>query len=381
MLSKSLDFARYLTFQSDLGRFGKGLQTLSSNGLWPIVPFVRTPVNIFKTAAQHSPLAALMPKWFWAEVRSGGAQRDAAIGKMLFGTAFAAYIANAAADGHITGNGPADPEARRMLMQQGWQPYSIKVGNKYYSYSRLDPFASIIGTVADVVDKTHGQLTPTQRDQLPMMVVGSIIHNLGSKTWLQGVTDFTTALDELAKGQPGSGERYVQHFIASWIPAPLGQAARAIDPVQRATSDDLLRGTVDTVMSRIPLASESLYPRRDMFGEPMRRGTTGSGIGDFLNPIYTSQQKTDPVLQAAQESGATIGPLNRRVSGLKLNDKQWDQYQHVAGQLTRFYIQDVISDPEFRAMGGEDRKQAINDAKDQAREDARVSLGFAPADQ
>jgi endonuclease YncB( thermonuclease family)/transcriptional regulator with XRE-family HTH domain len=380
MFAKSQDYARYLTFQSDLGRLSKHIQSASSAGLWPFIPFVRTPMNIFKTAAEHSPLALAMPKWFWAEVRAGGAQRDAALGKALFGTALATYIAKAAADGNITGNGPADPNARRLLMQQGWQPYSFKVGDRYYSYSRIDPFATIIGTVADVVDKTNGRLTPTQRDQLPALVVGSIIHNLGSKTWLQGVTDLTTALDEMAKGQPGSGERYLQHFIAAWIPAPIGQTARAIDPVQRATSNDLLQGTIDTVKSRIPFASETLLPRRDMFGEPITRGTTGSGVGDFLNPVYTSKQKNDPVAQAIAASGATIGPLNRNVGGVKLNDKQYDQYQQLAGQLTRFYIQDVVSGPSFRAMSGEDRKAAINDAKDQAREDARVSLGLAPSD-
>jgi transcriptional regulator with XRE-family HTH domain len=381
MFAKSQDYARYLTFQSDLGRLSKHIQSASSAGLWPFIPFVRTPMNIFKTAAEHSPLALAMPKWFWAEVRAGDGQRDAAIGKALFGTAFATYIAKAAADGTITGNGPADPNARRLLMQQGWQPYSFKVGNRYYSYSRIDPFATIIGTVADVVDKTNGRLTPTQRDQLPALVVGSIIHNLGSKTWLQGVTDLTTALDEMAKGQPGSGERYLQHFIAAWIPAPVGQAARAIDPVQRATSDDLLQGTIDTVKSRIPFASETLMPRRDMFGEPIVRGTTGSGVGDFFNPVYTSQHKSDPVLKAIADSGVTIGPINRNVGGVKLNDKQYDQYQQLAGRLTRFYIQDVVSGPDFRTMSGDDRKAAINDAKDQAREDARVSLGLVPADQ
>jgi endonuclease YncB( thermonuclease family) len=381
MMAKSFDYARYLTFQSELGAPGKLLQTASTKYLWPIIPFTRTPINIFKTAAEHSPLALAMPKWFWAEVRAGGAQRDAAIGKFLFGSAAAMFIAKAAADGHITGNGPSDPGARRELMQTGWQPYSIKVGDRYFSYSRLDPFATIIGTVADMVDKSDGQMTESQRDKSAFIIVGSIIHNLSSKTWLQGITDFTTAMSEVSSGDPTAAQRYVQRFIASWIPAPVGQAARAIDPVQRSTSDEAIQGTIDTIKSRIPFASETLMPRRDMFGEELTRGSTGSVVGDFLNPIYTSQDKRDPVLSAIQESGATIGPLNRRVKingeSVKLNDPQWDKYQKVAGQLTRLYIQDAVSGPEFRTMSGDDRKDAINAAKVQARKDARVTLGYS----
>jgi hypothetical protein len=44
-----------------------------------------------------------------------------------------------------------DVTPKAAMLAQGWQPYSIDVGGKWYSYRRLDPFASLLGPVADFV--------------------------------------------------------------------------------------------------------------------------------------------------------------------------------------------------------------------------------------
>ena len=58
----------------------------------------------------------------------------------------------AAMNGTITGSGPEDYKQLQLKKQTGWQPYSIKVGDEYISYQRLDPFASVFGLMADLND-------------------------------------------------------------------------------------------------------------------------------------------------------------------------------------------------------------------------------------
>ena len=54
--------------------------------------------------------------------------------------------------GEISGAGPTDPQQRAAMLANGWQPYSVKIGDTWYSYRRLDPFASILGPTADLVE-------------------------------------------------------------------------------------------------------------------------------------------------------------------------------------------------------------------------------------
>lgn len=48
-----------------------------------------------------------------------------------------ALVTQMVAQGHITG-GPADEDAKALMRANGWQPYSVKIGDKYYSYQRMD---------------------------------------------------------------------------------------------------------------------------------------------------------------------------------------------------------------------------------------------------
>ena len=52
--------------------------------------------------------------------------------------------------GLITGGGPKRQQDRIRLRKTGWQPYSFKIGDKYYPYGRVEPLAMIMGTVADM---------------------------------------------------------------------------------------------------------------------------------------------------------------------------------------------------------------------------------------
>lgn len=103
-------------------------------------------------------------------------------------------IAQYDADGRITGGQPADKKQADLLKAQGWQPYSIRVGDKYISYARLDPFSRTISTAADIATAMHnGEVSDPEKaaDQL----VGALVDQMDSKTFLSGMSDFLHATD------------------------------------------------------------------------------------------------------------------------------------------------------------------------------------------
>jgi len=203
MLARSFEYGRYLTFQNPLGDFGrlvsKGTET------WPllklVLPFVRTPTNILKFAIERSPAAPVLKEWR-RDIAAGGAKRDLALAKVMLGSGIAATIFQMADEGKVTGGGPADPSAKRLLQANGWQPYSFKVGDRYYSYSRLDPYSTILGVAADLVDLRR-QMTDKQQEHSALLVGTAILHNLANKTWLSGLSTALEAINDprLPRGQ------------------------------------------------------------------------------------------------------------------------------------------------------------------------------------
>ncbi|MCP5389177.1 MAG: thermonuclease family protein, partial [Novosphingobium sp.] len=194
MFERSLDYGRYLTFQRKLGPFGQAISNATGSNLLAkvVVPFVRTPINLMKFATERSPAAPLLKEWR-TDFMAGGERRDLAIARMMLGTGFATIIYQAALDGTITGAVPPDPAKARLLYADGWQPYSVKIGDRYVSYSRLDPLSTTVGVAADMATLPSG-LSDRQKEDQATILVASIMGNLASKTWLSGASAFVEGL-------------------------------------------------------------------------------------------------------------------------------------------------------------------------------------------
>lgn len=162
-----------------------------------------------------------------------------------------------AAEGKVTGRGPDDPSTRKLLLAGGWQPYSIKVGEKWFSYSRTDPFASIIGVAADLATDSN-DLSPKQLESAHMELFNSILSQIQSKTWLSGVSDLVEAIDDPERFLAS----YASRVAGSFVPTVVAHAAAASDPVMRdtrATGSNIIasESILNRMQSRIPGLSDS----------------------------------------------------------------------------------------------------------------------------
>lgn len=364
MLDKSFDYGRYLTFQRPLGPVMRHVSAMTENMplLKLVVPFVRTPANLLKFSIERSPAAPLLKEWR-AEVMAGGARRDLALARAAVGSGVGALIMELAANGNITGNGPADDEAKQLLRADGWQPYSIRVGDKYYSYQRLDPFSTTFGVAADMVE-LQDYMTEKQREKVALLVTASIMRNLSSKTWLSGISDLTEAINDPERSASGFFKRLVGSMV---VPAGVAQVARTVDPTLREAESIL-----DAVKQRVPFLSKNLPARRDVWGRPVvSEGGTGP---DIISPIWMSSRKNDPINNEILRLGANVGQPRREVGGVRLDADQWGRYRELAGQLGRSSIGDLIAAPEWRDLSTEEKQDAISDYLGRARKEARGKL-------
>jgi hypothetical protein len=364
MIDAAKKVAEYQTFQTPLGKFGRSIQAVSNAhpALKIIVPFVRTPLNLLKYATERTPLGV-----FSREVRdnlsgkNGAAARDTQIARITIGTMVGTAALGMAAEGLITGGGPADPKEKAILKLTGWQEYSIKIGDHYYSYRRLDPFSTILGVVADAYELSHKiSSTEAEKHNIPALLMGAISKTVLDKASLKGPADLIQAATQWDR----FGDSYFRGLTGTVVPAISAQSARASDPIIHEA-----RTVLDNLKARIPGLSQSLLPKRDVWGEPMvRSGAVGP---DILSPIAESRINNDPVNKALLAAKYFPSKLDRKIRGVELTDQQYDDYARIAGRTAKVRLNAIVSMPGFDQMPESTRKELMTNTIQQSREMAR----------
>lgn len=329
----AIDFSRYQTFTKPLGEAGQSIQTAAQRipGARIIVPFIRTPMNIMKYATERTPLSFLAPQ-IREEIAAGGARRDMALAKIATGSMVMAAAADMTMSDQITGGGPKNPKMRNMLRATGWQPYSVKVGDKYVSYGRLDPLGATIGIAADVTE-IMAQTTDAETIDLATAATISVAQNITSKTYMKGLSEFFDVMSSVSPDPEKNNTRaikWAERLGGTIVPSGVAQLERTLDPSLSATN-----GIIDRIKSRIPGYSDDLPPRRNIFGEEI---VLSGGIGpDIMSPLYVSEVKNDVVAEEIVSQRTLLSMPTDVIDGVQLDTKMYDNYiRYYAGENNRY---------------------------------------------
>lgn len=362
----------YLTFTKPLGPQGRKIQSALNH--YPavkfLVPFLRTPTNIIKFAGERTVLSS-----FSKEVRAnlsgrnGQVAQDTQLARLILGSAITVSALYWASSGLITGGGPADPRARALLYATGWQPYSVKVGDSYHSYLRaLGSYGILLGVSADAAEIAD-RWDAAESAEIGKLAFASATTNLLNQTWLQGPADLALALTQPER----YGESYTQGMFSTLVPSVLAQEARVSDPYLREA-----RTFIDRAKARIPGLSNDLLPRRDIWGEPIRReGALGP---DRLSPIYITAIKNDFISREMLRLGVWKSQPARSIRGVELTDPQYDRFQQISGRLTRQSLSMVVGRPGWDQIPAYAQANLINRMFDRARESARSQMMISDPD-
>ena len=367
--------ARYLTFQSPLGEAGRGLtQFVNKVPLMKlVVPFIRTPINLLKFAGERSVFAPGL-KEFRDAWKAGGNARNEAVARMTMGSGLSALAVTAALDGRLSGGGPTDPRERSALMNSGWQPYSVKLGDRWVSYQRFDPVSMLIGAAADFAE-VGANATERERSEIATGLVTAVAKNVTSKTWLSGLSDFFEVLTDPER----YGQNWVERMVGSVaVPALGAHVASAIDPNMREVN-----GYLDAIKNRVPGLSDNLLARRNVWGDEIARGNGSGGsvlssAYSFVSPVSTSKLKASPLLQEVARLRAPLSMPQRkvRVDGVDrdLTPEQYAYYVQLAGKPAKAHLEEYIGTAEWKVLTDDERRDYLADTLKETRADARDQL-------
>jgi hypothetical protein len=395
--------AEDVTFTRELGEKGQGniiklakrLQDVKGSSAvgTVLLPFVRTPAQLVEFFHRRS--LGLVSEALTGNVadanRGLGAQfqrlREGSIkelagatkeqradfyGRLAAGGTLYGSIYAAASMDMITGSGPKDVNQRRLLEQSGWQPYSIKFGDTYYSYRRFDPFSSFIQVIADLQDHVRYNTRFKGEDEVEAdmieqfytgmtFVTANLIRN---KSFFAGASAFADAL-----GDP-TGNAFLtlgRQLTGSIIPAIVAQSN------QEYFDNELRepRSFLDAIRRRTPGFSDELPPRRDLFGKPL---TVAETITSPIlpGPLEVKTTSRSAVRRELAELGARFQNPRKMRGDLDLTQYKmgkydaYDRFQVLVGEIRlggktmEQQMSRLIQRSQYRRMGRESKLKQLD---------------------
>lgn len=386
------------SLQSDLGGFGNFLMAsrnkLDNMGAGPIgtfiAPYIKTVINAQKAMLARTPVGQFAIKEIREDYLAGGARRQMAVGKAAQGAAFMGLGFYLAMDGTCTGAGPTDPERRKFLRETtGWQPFSCKVGDAYYSYAGLEPIGGMLGIAATLAETgvVYGKEDDDEWHDLLLYASLMPFKYIGELPFLSGMSKFVTMIEE-AKRDPKSESSHAatraffgnaaQSMIGGVVPVPmpysglLKQIEDTLDPLKREVTVDPTLPTeykyfdfmFRSWAAKTPILSSSVgedgEPRlavsRNLWGQEVKTGDN-SAI-KWILPFNRVEEDLDSderrLLEIAKARGKMpVVKPDRKIANITMNDLEYsdmllymNQIQ-VDGKTYREALRAALVAPEF----------------------------------
>lgn len=353
------DVAQELTFTKDLSSGGQAIQNVIKEypALSFIMPFIRTPMNIMQYAWERAALGEFahltdshntLVKQFFSEdpVVSAAARGRFTTTLVATSNLFGAMYAYRDS---ISGGGPVDPKKKQALIDTGWQPYSIKIGDKWVSYQRLDPLATIIGVMVDIrdgMDQSNYGFNDSSWQKVLTTVLTVLQRNVTNKSYLSGVEMFVDAMSDTSGNK---AERMLANIGSGMIPySGLLKHSQAVVGDQEARE---IRNFTDRAMrNNIPGMRQSLDPKRNILGEV--KITEGLPVVSAFSPVTWSTQKKDPLLDEFKNLNHAFRQVDPEYGGIL----DLLEYSNDKGQSAHDRRLELIGTTQ---IGGKNVRQAL----------------------
>lgn len=356
-----------ITFQEAPGEFVKKLLSFkNSDGVSAkiakyLFPFVQTPVNILKQGMRKSPLGmlTLLPEARKAfQDKKISDQLVSHVAEQILGFSLLGLLGSMLDDDDdlpvITGSSARMGSAEQRFKQNHVPPYSIRIGGKYYSYQRLDPFSTTLALMVDGINAFKDARRGKDAAKAMREFAGNITHMISDKSYLDTLGQILDVVEN-----PESGLRWASSFAASWIPNAMRKTISSADNMIRDNKAyekvgmDYLKEQFWLVASAA--GAVKMAPKVDYFGREITKNQSQDmDLGDYAWNLLSPMKATDSNLDKIEQ-------LVWRYNKSHPNNQYWMGIPSPSGSYKnrRFYL-DRESYHDFAIKTGKLAKQQMD---------------------
>ena len=343
-----------------------------------LIPFAKTPANLTKAIVDYSPVGlvnalvegnnlrkALNNGQFTSQMQHKFVQD---LGKATAGTMLYVLGAALAKSGVITGESDDDKDTKDFLKNAlGVNSYSIKIGDKSFTYDWAQPIAAPFSIMANVEKKKDNKQVALGEAILSSLDSASSI--LLEQSFLQSVNEVLTNNKGIASGI----ENVVLDLPARSIPTFLKQVTDMVDGTQRQTFEyeQPLQTAVNKFKAKLPGLSQTLAPKVDTMGREVQKfGGKNNIFNVFLNPANVNTENISDgakeIYRLYESTGEKdvmprVAPyyINSKNEKVVLNTKEIAEYQKISGDIIEKSMKKLINTDEYKEMNDTEKADVV----------------------
>ena len=416
------NFAAFNTFRTPLGKslIDRGGQLMSeAKNIAPelnlVVPFLRTGINIAKEAGGYIPAAGMLRvrqakmdikdineqlakvstqivaaeekvanAVFPTQIEKAQARLDQLLDRraklvgertfkeekipefyaqQVMGAGFMMTAYAMTQQGILTGHYSTDAATRNREIASGVPPMSIKIGDQWVSYDRIEPLSTVLGLVVDSMKALReGKM---KGEGIGVSNVFKIVgQNFLDKTFTEGLGKAMLAVQE--------PDRYLESYLVSLtnpvVPAIVNQIARLEDPIRREIKDpDLQQWVLNSLKSRLPGMRETLPEQVNLLGQ-----TQQMGRGSVLTGIQVTPTDREATQAIFDNPYLKMDRMDRKVGGLELTGEQYADLENRVGDNLNRVAGILIQNPGFQALSRPMQARMFKGVAEQVRKAERL---------
>lgn len=397
--TKSMAYKMSKSLIDGLNTFSNSIIKDSNLGSF-VQPFLLTPANVGQMVLEMSPVGFAIalndgrklvnmmnnPSQYTAsEIMMTKRSFARTFGRVIAGTIIAAVGAGLAQGGVLTGGEPEDEDKADLLKLQGWQPYSIKIGNKYVSFDWLAPSSASLSMGVDFASEQGVEWSS---------VIGNIIESSGERFSENSVMESMKELFGGGYNDDSLVKRISKVFAsvpASFIPTISKEIADTIDPTTKQVYDDnYIKYALYQAVSKIPFAKSTLTTKSDRLG-----GDVGKSRFNILVPAgnMTAASENADIGQHLLELANTTGDYNvlppkvQKTLTYTVNNvpkkvsftrSQQQLLTKEAGTIYTNTLNELLGTDTYLNATTDDKLKMIDILREYAKNKAVVDSGYAP---
>ena len=387
------DNNNYTKFVLDVRR-GLNKIKVAGYGLGDVlIPFAKTPANLTKAIVDYSPagLVSTITKGINLKNSLSNGQYTAkmqhqfvqSLGKATAGTMLYVLGIALAKAGITSGESDDDKDTRDFIKNAlGISSYSIKIGDKSFTYDWAQPIAAPLSITANVVNSKKNKETA-----LSEAIIGSL-DTAGSILLEQS---FLSSLNDVLSDNNGVASGIVNEVLelpSRAIPTFAKQIADLVDDTQRQTYeyDSPIKTAKNKIIAKLPGVSKTLSPSVDTMGREIKKYGGKSNIFNvFLNPANVN---TKNISESAKEiyrlykvtGDQTIMPrvspyyINQKNEKVILTTEQRANYSKVSGQIIEDNLKILLSNNNYQKLNDTEKSEIIKNIVDYSYNKARKDV-------
>lgn len=342
-----------------------------------IIPFAKTPANLTKAMVEYSPLGTIEAIINYSDMKKAISRGEMtaqqqknfvnSTSKAITGSILYLIAGALAQSGAVTGSADDDKDIKNFEQNVlGIQPYSIKIGDKTFTYSWANPLNAPLAIMADTYKMGKEKAGLFDILTNGFKVAGEVVVD---NSFLQGIKELFEA-DSISEGVVNA----IVDMPAQFIPTFLSQFATLGDKSKRQTFEygDKLKSTINQIKAKIPGAKNTLAPTVNTFGEEVENyGGDNSAFNVFLNPANISKANatdTQKELYALYEAtkDKTIFPMQAPYylsdDGEKVNlsSNERSEYQKRSGEYVSKELHALFDSEFYKTLESEDKVEVVN---------------------